>query len=59
MKLTDEQIKDKLIYLLLGIYEEGRITEKEFNRIVFYGLYNNEWFGRNNTYDVDEEFCSI
>lgn len=59
MKLTDEQIKDKLSYLLLGIYEEGRITEKELQRIVFYGLYNNEWFGRNDIYDIDEECCII
>lgn len=55
MELTDKQIMQKLIDVVLKLYGEKRITEAEANRIIFYGLYNNECYAHVGIDDLDED----
>ena len=58
-KLTDRQLLDKLTDILLKLCtEEGRITNLEANRILFYGMYNNSCVTRSCD-DMDENCCEI
>ena len=43
MALKDSEIRDEMINLVSNIYADGRITERESNALLFYGLYNNSW----------------
>ena len=42
--LTDEEIMDKLSKLVSDLHVKGKLTQKESDKILFYGLYNNKHF---------------
>lgn len=44
MVLLDSEIRDVLVDLVSTIYADKRISKKEANALLFYGLYNNKWF---------------
>lgn len=56
MALLDSEIRDALVDLVSTIYANKRISKKEANALLFYGLYNNKWFnnaGMKNPNDLD------
>ena len=58
MSLTDEELLMKLTEIVRKACSEGRITEEEANRIIFYGTYHNECVTRTD-FDWDEKCCPI
>lgn len=42
--LGDEEIMDKLSKLVSDLHVNGKLRQKEADKILFYGLYNNKHF---------------
>lgn len=59
MALTDKQIRDEFTFRISKLYIEKRITEREANELLFYGLYNNEYHSgvpKLNSWEEVEEY---